>query len=227
MSAIFPLTHGVVAQGGLMPPGPAWALYLMNEGSGQTLYDHSGNGRDCWLGDSGDPTTLDPAWAVVGGVPCLEFAGGQVCVPKTTVTLARPFTVLALARNSDDATSTRHLLHTVLGSSRGLMKTSAVTLNQGVALGSGYAFPVGSWRIAVGIANGTSSSIRLVDSATVSGDAGTDSAGRQNIGGRYASGSVTAGWSGQIGAVVVLAVAAGEALISQWVEYIRAVKGVS
>lgn len=212
---------------GLAPPSAAWALYLMNEGSGQTVGDLSGNGRDCWLGDSGDPSTLDPAWTTVDGVACLAFSTGHVCVPKTTMTLSQPFTVLAVARNNDSATSTRYILHTVSGAGRGLVKTSTVTLNQGVALSAGYTYPVESWRIAVGVANGaSSSSVRLVESATVIGDAGADSAHRQNIGGRYTSGSVSAGWSGHIGAVVLLAEAASETLINQWVAYLKAVKGL-
>ena len=55
------------ASAGLSPvAGGLQALYLMSEGSGQSLIDTSGAGRDATLGSTGGADTNDPLWVASG-----------------------------------------------------------------------------------------------------------------------------------------------------------------
>lgn len=61
MSAIYPLVHGLVAQGGVELPAGIVSEYRFDEGSGQVLTDYAGT-RNLQLGSTSGADTNDPTW---------------------------------------------------------------------------------------------------------------------------------------------------------------------
>ena len=212
------------------PPGDAWALYLMDEGAGQTLYDSSGNNRDMWLGFDGTVETSDPAWVILNGVTCLEFAGAQGCRRKTDVALAQPFTIVALVRMLS-ASVQMCIVSRGINVATGLLRyeTAATRLTLFLpTLLYDESIPVNAWSACIGVANGASSAVWQLGGTVTTGDAGTNNLGQFSIGGRAMTGSYyNPGWRGQIAAVAIIQGALSVSVAEQWATYLKAVKGVA
>ena len=212
----------------IAPPGPAWALYLMDEGAGQTLYDSSGNNRDMWLGFDGTVETSDPAWTNLGGVACLEFSGAQLCQSKTASGVNQPLTFIALARTISH-TSMAVIVSRRVDAPHGLVhysSTRKLSLILGTVL-QGPVIPALEWVVGIGVANGASSSVWISGGSQTNGNAGTDGILRHMIGGRSSGGTPTDSWRGQIAAVAIIQGALSVSVAEQWATYLKAVKGVA
>ncbi len=218
-------------RGALSPvaPGPAWALYLLTEGSGQTVGDSSGNGRDLHLGMNSNVGSDDPAWTTFNGVACLEGAGSQICVAKTASTLAQPWGVAVIGRCTGASTGSMFVhefpappdigLTHMLGSKRlRLMVNSA--LPNGIITNN-------VWFAGIGIANWTPSYVGIYGGHITDGLAGNAPITHHTLMGRFDGTSVVTGWVGQIAAAVVVASPVNVTIMNAWVVYLAAMKGIT
>lgn len=84
-------------------PTGAVYIYVIDEGTGQTVTDSSGNGNDGTVGATSGSEASDPAWSTAGGDDYLDFDGGdRITAPSTTQT--GDFT-LAILWHHDSAAS--------------------------------------------------------------------------------------------------------------------------
>jgi len=214
---------------GPVAPGSAWALYLLDEGTGQTVGDSSGNGRDLHLGMDASADSTDPVWTTLGGVACLEGAGAQICVAKAATALAQPYSVVAIGRTSSTSHNVMLARGYAIAVNYGLVRvatTKALRLFSDTALSDG-ATPDATWFAGIGVANGAASQVWIYGGGVTTGNAGTEGITHHTLMGRWSGAVIAAGWNGQFAAAVIVAGAPSEATLNAWAEYLAAVKGVT
>lgn len=237
MSAIFPLSHGIIAGSGsqLAPPFEFLHLWLFGnlpDGSldptwgEQTVPNHgtaTTQSRVYGLGTS--PETTDPAAVTLGGVRCCEFSGAQYMARLNAVNITQPYTFYVLFRMKTidinptlwgGVTTGNYVRVSVAGAPQ--FRAGSLITGTGTVL-------TGQWYMVTAVGNGASSRIRLDLGTSTIADAGTGNFGTSDkLGSLATPGNYL---SGYIAAVAALPSVATEAQDGQVWNYLRAVKGIA
>lgn len=224
---MFPIFHGIVTQRrGPTWPSTPWAVWLCDEGAGQTLHDASGNGRDLQLGEQIDPEASSPQWVTDGGVTFLEFAGWQICTPKSTFSLTIPYSIVVIATlnhtfmpiivgiqtGNPAGLRTDHRGRLALSSSTGFLTDGILLINR--------------WFGACGVVNADTSAVwyynGIATTGSVNGPLDIISLGGAVVGGRISNAML-----GRIAAAAILPDALSVELGDEWMEFLANHKGIS
>ncbi len=185
----------------------SWAAWIINESSGQYVYDYSGNGRHMTLGATSDSESDDPAWETIDGVKTLTFDGvGTYTKVSITNSLPQPYSAIILLRpTAEDSSIGMRDSNNTLNAS--MYRNGASTYY--LRFPSPAAYPASSpalntWSLLSGVIDGENSKQRKNQLAWKTGNTGTTTpASIQNsvrLGRAHSSGYF---WIGQIGALLI------------------------
>ena len=161
-----------------------------------TWTDESGNARDLTSSGAARPTWVANA---INGYGAPTFSGSQYLQSTNYTDLAQPYSFAFVARTGSVVTDNQQIDGGESGTLRGVpyQNTSQFNLYAGAVLSdTAVTLVANTWYYVVMRGDGTSSDIAVNNNTATSGNAGTQSHGRTNLGSDSTPGGL--GWTGRI-----------------------------